>query len=89
MWHEQLDVVPRRIPVVAVAAGLAEHDDRDLKARAGDRPVGDRLLDPEVGAAGIAHGRDPDREGLAEVLLGDVELARERLLGVAPQVDVR
>ena len=85
--HER-DLRPGRIPVVAVAAGLGQHDERDLQPRAQEQPVVHRLLDPEVGAAGVADARDPRPERRLEVPAGLVELARERLLDGRPQVDI-
>ena len=76
-------------PVIAVAAGLAHHHDRDLQPRTRDQPVLDRLLDPQVRAAGIADRRDPDRQRCLQVPRRLIELVRERLLGNPPYVDAR
>ena len=86
--HERDDAA-RRIPVVAVTAGLAEHDDRDLEAGPRQGSVRDGLLDPEVGATGIASRRDPDLERSPEVLRSLVELGGERPLRPGPEIDVR
>ena len=52
-------------PVVAVATGLAEHDDRDLHPRARGSARGrPPSLTPEVGAAGVAHAGDADVQRL-------------------------
>jgi hypothetical protein len=78
----------RRVPVVAVAARLAEHDQRDLHPRPEEQALVDRLLDAEVSAAGVADARDPGPERVGQVAPGLVELARERPLDGAPEVDV-
>ena len=77
---EEGGVGPADAPVVAVPAGLAEHDDRDLHARARDHPALDRLLDALVGAAGVAHAGDADVQRLLEVRRRLVELQAERRL---------
>jgi hypothetical protein len=79
----------RWVPVVAVAAGLAEHGDRDLEPGTSDQAIDDGLLDPEIGAAGIADRRDPDRKRRLQVPGRLVELHRERPLDRTPEVDVR
>ena len=56
-----------RHPAVAVAAGLADHAEADLHPRPADEAVLDRLLDPEVGATGVADRRDADAERRLEV----------------------
>ena len=63
--HQERHVGPADAPVVAVAAGLAEHDHRDLHPRAGDHPALDRLLDAQVGPAGVADAGDARVQRLA------------------------
>ena len=88
MGLEERDLGARGEAVVAVPAGLGQHADRDLEPWPGDQAVGQGPLDPEVGAAGVADGRDPGLERRAEVAGGLEELVRERLLGPFPGVDV-
>ena len=71
-----------------MAAGLAQHRERDLEARPAHDPLLDRLLDAEVGAAGVADGRDADPNRRVEVPDRVVEAVRERRLQVPPDVDV-
>jgi hypothetical protein len=52
---------------VAVAACLAEQDDRDLQPRPRHKTVLDSALDAGVCAARIAHERDPGVQRLAQV----------------------
>ena len=75
-------------PVVAVAAGLADHRQADLHPRAVDQPVGERLLDAEVGAARVAHRGDRRPAASPEVPRRLVELVGERRVRLPPQVDV-
>src|SRR5215211_4347650 len=74
----ELDRLPRREPAVAVAAGLAEQDHRDLQPRPGDQPVGHRLLDAGVGPGGVPDHGDAGGLGRPEVLDGLVEAVGER-----------
>ena len=71
-----------------MAARLAEHRQRDLEARPAHDPLLDCLLDAEVGAARVAHGRDADPNRRVEVPNRVVEAVGERGLEVLPHVDV-
>ena len=71
-----------------MTAGLADHRQRDLQARAGNEAVLLRALDAEVGAAGVAHAGDAYAERRRHVRGGLEELVRERALDDAPVVDV-
>ena len=71
-----------------MAAGLAQHRDRDLHARPAHDPLLERPLDAEVRATGVAHGGDADAEGRVEVPDRLVEAVRERLLHQPPDVHV-
>jgi hypothetical protein len=71
-----------------VAAGLADHADRDVHAGPGDQALVDRGLHPEVGATGVPDRGDPGPERRPQVLHGLVEGEREGCLQVLPLVDV-
>jgi hypothetical protein len=85
---QQRDHHARREPIVAMTAGLADHRQRDLQARAGDEAVLLRPLDAKVGAAGVAHAGDAHAERRRHVACCLEELVRERPLDDAPVVDV-
>src|SRR5438132_705047 len=65
--------------LVAVAAGLRDVVARDEHPRPGIDPVVDGLAEPVVGAAGVAHGREPLQQALlgAAQRLGGQEARRQ------------
>jgi hypothetical protein len=85
---EELDPSAGGHPAVAVAAGLAQHRDRDLEPRPADEAFLDGELHAEVGAACVADGRDPDPERRLEIPDRLVKPVGERRLDQPPQVDV-
>jgi len=67
-------------PFVGVAAGLAEHTDRDLHVGAVDQPGGHRLFDAEVRAGGISDSGHSGVQGQPQVADCLKEPERERTL---------
>ena len=73
MGNEDPDVLARRHPTVTVAAGLADHRQRDLHVRPGDEAGLHRRLHAQVGGAGVADRGDPGGQRVAQVPLRRVE----------------
>src|SRR6266567_1283583 len=72
-----------------MAAGLAEHDDRDLETGTGCEAMIDGLLDPEIGATRVADRGDSGRQRPLEISGRLEELVRERTLDGSPEIDAR
>lgn len=96
VWLEQVELVARRHPAVAVSARDGQGANGDLHTRSRyDAPL-DRRFHVRVGAAGVAHGRNARVERAAHVVDGLVEVERERsrqhrgdVEALYHQVDVR
>ena len=76
--HVHVD--PARHHAVVVPTGLAQQGHRDPHARAFHHAVLDRLLDADIGEAGVADGGDPDVQGATEVSRGGHELVAQAAL---------